>query len=34
MPRITVNGKSHDIDVDPSTPLLWVLRERAIRGSW
>jgi isoquinoline 1-oxidoreductase alpha subunit len=28
MPQITVNGKSHDIDVDPGTPLLWVLREQ------
>jgi isoquinoline 1-oxidoreductase alpha subunit len=28
MPHITVNGKSHDIDVDPGTPLLWVLREQ------
>src|SRR5436309_2276769 len=24
---ITVNGKSHLIDVDPDTPLLWVLRD-------
>ena len=28
MPRLTVNGKSHDIDADPNTPLLWVLREQ------
>jgi isoquinoline 1-oxidoreductase alpha subunit len=28
MPHLTVNGKSHDIDADPSTPLLWVLREQ------
>ena len=28
MPRLTVNGKSHDMDADPSTPLLWVLREQ------
>jgi isoquinoline 1-oxidoreductase alpha subunit len=28
MPRLTVNGKSHDVDADPSTPLLWVLREQ------
>ena len=28
MAHLTVNGKSHDIDVDPSTPLLWVLREQ------
>ena len=24
---ITVNGKKHTIDVDPDTPLLWVLRD-------
>jgi isoquinoline 1-oxidoreductase alpha subunit len=28
MVRITVNGKSQDVDVDPNTPLLWVLREQ------
>jgi isoquinoline 1-oxidoreductase alpha subunit len=28
MARITVNRKSHNIDVDPNTPLLWVLREQ------
>jgi isoquinoline 1-oxidoreductase alpha subunit len=28
MVRLTVNGKSHDVDVDPNTPLLWVLREQ------
>jgi isoquinoline 1-oxidoreductase alpha subunit len=27
MPRLTVNGKSHDVDVEADTPLLWVLRE-------
>jgi isoquinoline 1-oxidoreductase subunit alpha len=27
MARLTVNGKSHDIDVDPDTPLLWAIRE-------
>src|SRR5260370_36214067 len=26
--RLTINGKSHEIDVDPSTPLLWVIREQ------
>jgi nicotinate dehydrogenase subunit A len=25
--RLNVNGESHDIDVDPDTPLLYVLRE-------
>ena len=24
---ISVNGKTHDIDVEPETPLLWVLRD-------
>lgn len=28
MVQITVNGKSHTLDVDPTTPLLWVLREQ------
>ena len=28
MAHITVNRKSHDIDVDTNTPLLWVLREQ------
>ena len=28
MPHLTVNGKSHEIDADPSTPLLWALREQ------
>ncbi|MBM3270787.1 MAG: (2Fe-2S)-binding protein [Candidatus Sericytochromatia bacterium] len=27
MPKIDVNGKVHEVDVDPDTPLLWVLRE-------
>jgi isoquinoline 1-oxidoreductase subunit alpha len=27
MAALSVNGKTHQIDVDPSTPLLWVLRE-------
>jgi isoquinoline 1-oxidoreductase alpha subunit len=27
MLKLTVNGKAHEIDVDPSTPLLWVLRD-------
>jgi isoquinoline 1-oxidoreductase alpha subunit len=25
--NITVNGKNHQIDVDPDTPLLWVVRD-------
>jgi isoquinoline 1-oxidoreductase alpha subunit len=27
MARLTINGKSHNIDVEPDTPLLWVIRE-------
>ena len=27
MARITVNDRLHDVDVDPDTPLLWVLRD-------
>ena len=27
MPILTVNGKSLDVDADPDTPLLWVLRD-------
>ncbi len=27
MARFTVNGQQHTIDVEPDTPLLWVLRE-------
>ncbi len=27
MITVKVNGKRHDIDVDPDTPLLWVIRE-------
>jgi isoquinoline 1-oxidoreductase subunit alpha len=25
--ELTVNGTAHELDVDPETPLLWVLRE-------
>jgi len=28
MAKLTVNGRAHDIDVDPDTPLLWVIREQ------
>jgi isoquinoline 1-oxidoreductase alpha subunit len=28
MVRLTINGKTQEVDVDPSTPLLWVLREQ------
>jgi isoquinoline 1-oxidoreductase subunit alpha len=27
MARLTVNGQLHNINVEPDTPLLWVLRE-------
>jgi isoquinoline 1-oxidoreductase alpha subunit len=27
MTRLAINGKTHDVEVDPDTPLLWVLRE-------
>jgi isoquinoline 1-oxidoreductase subunit alpha len=27
MPRLTINGHAQQIDVDPDTPLLWVLRD-------
>ena len=29
MARLTINGKSHEFDVDPNTPLLWAIREQA-----
>jgi isoquinoline 1-oxidoreductase alpha subunit len=28
MAKLTVNGKVVDVDADPSTPLLWALREQ------
>ena len=27
MVTLTVNGRTHEVDADPSTPLLWVLRD-------
>jgi isoquinoline 1-oxidoreductase subunit alpha len=27
MVHLNINGKDYDIDVDPSTPLLWAIRE-------
>ena len=27
MVHLTINGKSHDADVEPDTPLLWVIRD-------
>jgi isoquinoline 1-oxidoreductase alpha subunit len=29
MIRLNINGKSHEVDADPNTPLLWVIREQA-----
>ena len=28
MIRLTVNGRTHNVDADPNTPLLWVIREQ------
>ncbi len=28
MITLTINGERHDLDVDPSTPLLWAIREQ------
>ena len=28
MVRLNINGKNFDVDVDPSTPLLWAIREQ------
>jgi isoquinoline 1-oxidoreductase subunit alpha len=27
MVRLAVNGQSHEVDVEPETPLLWVIRD-------
>jgi isoquinoline 1-oxidoreductase alpha subunit len=27
MTSLTINGQTHEVDADPDTPLLWVLRE-------
>src|SRR3984957_19616264 len=27
MVKLTINGPSHDVDVEPDTPLLWVIRD-------
>jgi len=27
MSRLTINGQTQEVDVDPDTPLLWVLRD-------
>ena len=28
MIRLSINGKAHQVDVEPNTPLLWVIREQ------
>ena len=28
MARLTINGKSSEVNVDPNTPLLWAIREQ------
>ena len=28
MAKLTINGRTRKVDVDPSTPLLWVIREQ------
>jgi isoquinoline 1-oxidoreductase subunit alpha len=28
MIRLSINGKTHDVDVDENTPLLWAIREQ------
>jgi isoquinoline 1-oxidoreductase alpha subunit len=28
MLRLTINGKTHNVDVEPETPLLWAIREQ------
>jgi aerobic-type carbon monoxide dehydrogenase small subunit (CoxS/CutS family) len=28
MIRLSINGKTHNVDVDPNTPLLWAIREQ------
>jgi len=27
MLQLKVNGQTHELDIDPDTPLLWVLRD-------
>ena len=28
MPQLNINGKSYDVQAEPGTPLLWVIREQ------
>ncbi len=32
MAKLNINGKPYDVDVDPSTPLLWAIREHPPKG--
>ena len=33
--KLTVNGQQKEVTADPSTPLLWVLREELkMTGNW
>ncbi|MEL0160801.1 MAG: (2Fe-2S)-binding protein, partial [Deltaproteobacteria bacterium] len=27
MIELTINGTTHQLDIDPKTPLLWILRD-------
>ena len=31
MAQLNINGRNYQVDVEPDTPLLWTIRERAIR---
>ena len=34
MPKLKVNGQTHELDIDPGTPLLWALRDHLhLRGT-
>ena len=34
MPKLRVNGQTHELDIDPGTPLLWALRDHLhLRGT-
>lgn len=34
MPKLKVNGQTHELDIDPDTPLLWALRDHLhLRGT-
>ena len=29
MAKLNINGRTHDVDVEPTMPLLWAIREHA-----